>query len=84
MEEALHKTAWCAGESKGKLFTTRPSRYKMTDRRRTWTKSDCLVAPCASRDAVEKTVEMPTRKRKVGKTRSVGVKPFHAACFRGQ
>ena len=34
--------------------------------------------------AVEKTVEMPTRKRKVGKTRSVGVKPFQSVCFMAQ
>jgi hypothetical protein len=38
----------------------------------------------ARRACVEKTVEMPTRKRKVGKTRSVGVKPFQSACFNGQ
>ena len=56
----------------------------MTVRRTVCRKIDCLDAPCARRAGVEKTVETPTRNRKVGKTRSVGVKPFHAACFIAQ
>ncbi len=37
-----------------------------------WKRSEDLLSPLARRACVEKTVEMPTRKRKVGKTRSVG------------
>jgi hypothetical protein len=56
----------------------------MMDLRRTWRNSDCFVAPLDSLEAVENTVEMPTRKMKVGNTRSVGVQPFQAECFSGQ
>jgi len=31
-----------------------------------------------------KLMEFPTTKRKVGKTRSVNVKPFHSACNNGE
>src|ERR1700723_2192137 len=50
-------------------------------RRTVWAKSEARVTPRARRDSVEKTIDAPTRKRKVGKTRSVGVNPFHSACF---
>ncbi len=56
----------------------------MMARRKVWKSSEGLVSPLARRAWVEKTVEMPTRKRKVGKTRSVGVKPFQSVCFMAQ
>ena len=37
------------------------------------------VAPLARRESREKMMEAPTRKRKLGKTRSVRVKPFQGA-----
>ncbi len=69
---------------RGKLLTSRPRRKRMTARRKVWRRRDFRVAPLARRASVEKTVEMPTTKRKVGKTRSVGVKPFQAVCFMAQ
>jgi len=36
-------------------------------------------APRARRDSSEKMMEAPTRKRKLGKTKSVRVKPFQGA-----
>ena len=37
------------------------------------------VALWAMRDVMEKMVDAPTMKRKLGKTKSVRVKPFHSA-----
>jgi len=39
----------------------------MMARRTVWAKSEARLTPCASRDSVEKTMDAPTRKRKVGK-----------------
>ncbi len=39
------------------------------------------MAPRASRASKANAIEAPTTKTKVGNTRSVGVRPFHAAWF---
>src|ERR1700735_4054796 len=74
----------CAKGNSGKPLTKRPRRKRKTKRRRIWGIWESGVAPRLKRDSSEMTVVTPTRKRKVGKTRSVGVQPFHAECSKGQ
>src|SRR6202789_3864623 len=52
-------------------------------RRITWPERVLRQLPFAARASSEKMMEAPTRKRKVGKTRSVRVQPFQGAWSRG-
>src|ERR1700679_2696664 len=58
-----------------------PSRIKTAARWTVCQASFARVAPRARRASNAKTTETPTTKTKVGKTRSVGVRPFHVAWF---
>ena len=53
----------------------------MTARCTAWRASCRRVAPRASLDSMANTTDMPITNTKVGNTRSVGVRPFQAACF---
>src|SRR5450631_3038491 len=49
-----------------------------------WGITATALPPFASRERNEKMMAAPIRKRNVGNTISVGVQPFHCACFSGQ
>ena len=65
-------------------FKIKPIAKMMALRRRTCRMSDEGEAPRLSLEAKENTSETPTMKTKKGKIKSVGVQPFHSACFKGQ
>src|SRR3954452_24809312 len=71
----------CSSSKNGKLLTTMPSRHRMTARCTVWRTSWLRVAPRASLDSIAYTTDTPITNTKVGNTRSVAVRPFHAAWF---
>ena len=72
-------------EKSGKPLTTMPSRNRMARTPKDVPGQFCArVAAVCNRASVENTIDTPTTKRNVGKTRSVAVNPFHEAwriCF---
>ncbi len=59
-------------------MTTRPQKKSRANLRRMPGSIAALLVYLTRRELKESTIEMPMMKRKVGKTRSVGVKPFHS------
>src|ERR1700686_2880957 len=57
---------------------------RRTPRHSTCNSSLCRDSPRCNRDCREKAMATPTINKKKGKTRSVGVQPFHSECFNGQ
>jgi hypothetical protein len=63
---------------KGKLFIISPSKNITAERLRSCKSNFDLDVPFCNRLVMESTAEKPIAKIKKGKTRSVGVHPFHA------
>src|SRR3979490_584135 len=61
-----------------------PGANRPRPRHRTCLRSSRLDSPRFSRELKETAIATPTINRKKGKTRSVGVHPFHWACLSGQ